>query len=127
MPMPWWAIFYLVILTIVIIISIIKDRMDNKSILYQSGELISGLAGILFIYSYWNVELIAFASWLSVPLLLYAISWDQYALNHIRKSNYPDLTEDENRDMDRYSKIFAILFILPCYIAGILLIYKLYS
>jgi len=125
--MPWWAIFYLVILTIVIIISIIKDRMDNKSILYQSGELISGLAGILFIYSYWNVELIAFASWLSVPLLLYAISWDQYALNHIRKSNYPDLTEDENRDMDRYSKIFAILFILPCYIAGILLIYKLYS
>ncbi|MCW8854257.1 MAG: hypothetical protein OQK72_06120 [Gammaproteobacteria bacterium] len=127
MPMPWWAIFYLVILSIVIIISIIKDRIDNKSFLYQSGELLSGLAGILFIYSYWNIELIALASWLSVPLLLYAISWDQYALNHIRKSNYPDLTEDENRDMDRYSKIFAILFILPCYIAGILLIYKLYN
>ncbi|MCW8910086.1 MAG: hypothetical protein OQK76_05635 [Gammaproteobacteria bacterium] len=125
--MPWWAIFYLVILSIVIIISIIKDRIDNKSFLYQSGELLSGLAGILFIYSYWNIELIALASWLSVPLLLYAISWDQYALNHIRKSNYPDLTEDENRDMDRYSKIFAILFILPCYIAGILLIYKLYN
>ena len=125
--MPWWAILYIVILMVVIIISVIKDRIDNKSILYQSGELLSGTTGILFIYSLWNMQLITVLSWLSVPLLLYIISWDQYALRHIRKSNYPDLTEEENRDMDRYSKIFAILFILPCYIAGILLIYKLYN
>ena len=125
--MPWWAILYIVILMVVIIISVIKDRIDNKSILYQSGELLSGITGILFIYSLWNTQLITVLSWLSVPLLLYIITWDQYALRHIRKSNYPDLTEEENRDMDRYSKIFAILFILPCYIAGILLIYKLYN
>lgn len=125
--MPWWAILYLVILMVVIIISVIKDRIDNKSILYQSGELLSGITGVLFIYSVWNMELITLISWLSVPLLLYTIIWDQYALRHIRKSSYPDLTEEENRDMDQYSKIFAILFILPCYIAGILLIYKLYN
>ena len=124
--MPWWAILYLVILTIVIIISVIKDRIDNKSILYQSGELLSSITGFLFIYSVWNMELMTLVSWLSIPLLLYTITWDQYALRHIRKSNYPDLTEEENRDMDQYSKIFAILFILPCYIAGLLLIYKLY-
>ena len=125
--MPWWAILYLVILTTVVIISIIKDRIDNKSIYYQLGELASGVAGFLFIYSYWNIELITLIGWFTLPLLLYAISWDQYALAHLRKSNYPDLTEEENRDMDRYSRIFALIFIFPCYIAGTLVIFKLYS
>ncbi|MDH5765241.1 MAG: hypothetical protein OEZ38_04425 [Gammaproteobacteria bacterium] len=125
--MPWWAIVYLVILTTVIVISIIKDRIDQKSIYYQLGELVSGVIGVLFIISYWNLDLIALLSWLSIPLLIYAISWDQYALAHLRKSNYPDLTEEENRDMDKYSRIFAIMFILPCYIAGILIIYKLFN
>ena len=125
--MPWWAILYLTILTIVICISIIKDRIDNKSIYYQLGEILAGLACFLFIYCYWNAELITSVRWLIIPLLIYTIAWDQYALAHLRQSNYPDLTEQENRDMDRYSRIFAMLFILPCYIAGILLIYKLYS
>lgn len=124
--MPWWVILYLIILTTVIIISVIKDRIDNKSFYYQSGELISGVTGLLFIYSYWNIELITGIGWITIPLLLYAISWDQYALRHMRKSNYPDLTEEENRDMDKYSKIFAMLFILPCYIAGLLVISKLF-
>ena len=127
MTMPWWAISYLAVLTIVIIISVIKNQIDNKSIYYQLTELLSGAVGFLFIYSYWNMELITLVSWLVIPMLLFSITWDQYALSHIRKSNYPDLTEEENRDMDQYSRIFAMLFILPCYIAGILLAYKLYS
>ncbi|MDH5736287.1 MAG: hypothetical protein OEY87_09215 [Gammaproteobacteria bacterium] len=125
--MPWWATLYLAILTVVIIISFFKNRIDRKSIFYQCAEIVSGIGCFLFIYCYWHTALIASVQWLTIPLLIYVISWDMYALTHIRKSNYPDLTEEENREMDRYSKVFAMLFILPCYIAGILLIHKLYS
>jgi hypothetical protein len=43
----------------------------------------------------------------------------------MKPSNYPDLTEQENRDMDRYSKVFAVIFISPCYVAGGLLSYRI--
>ncbi|MCW9013724.1 MAG: hypothetical protein OQL06_08065 [Gammaproteobacteria bacterium] len=125
--MPWWAIAYLVVLTAVIFISIIKDYLDKRSIAYILGEVFSGAIGIVFITAHWKPELAGLLSWMVLPFLVYAIAWDQYALRYIKASNYPDLSEQENRDMDRYSKIFAILFILPCYIAGAILSYKLLS
>ena len=123
--MPWWAIAYLIILSVVILISIAKDFVDKRSLVYILGEFSSGAIGFLFIYSYWRDELSQLISWLVIPLLLYAIAWDQYALSKMKKSNYEDLSIEENLDMDRYSKLFAILFILPCYIAGALLSYRL--
>ena len=123
--MPWWTIAYLVILTIVVIISIVKDYYDNRSLAYIFGELVSGALGFVFIISYWKEDLFSMISWFILPLLLYAIAWDQYALSRMKQSNYPDLTEQENRDMDRYSKLFAIIFISPCYLAGGLLSYRL--
>ena len=124
MPMPWWAIAYLVILTVVILISVIKDYFDKRSLPYISGEIISGALGFIFIVGYWKDDLANTISWLVIPLLLFAIAWDQYALSKMKKSNYPDLTEQENRDMDRYSKIFAMTFVSPCYLAGALLSYR---
>ena len=125
--MPWWAVAYLILLTAVILISIIKDYLDRRGIGYIFGEISSGAIGFMFIVGYWKPELVSFISWFIVPLLIYAVIWDQYALKFMRQSNYPDLTEQENRDMDRYSKIFAVLFILPCYIAGLLLAFKILS
>jgi len=123
--MPWWAIAYLIVLTVVVVISIVKDYFDKRGFSYIIGEVVSGALGFVFILAYWQQNLAAVIGWLAIPLLLYAIAWDQYALSRMKPSSYQDLTEQENRDMDRYSKIFAIVFITPCYIAGGLLIYRL--
>ena len=123
--MPWWAIAYLVILTIVVLISVVKDYLDKKSFAYMVGEFISGALAFIFILGHWQQQLASMMSWMVVPLLLYAIVRDQYALSRMKQSNYPDLTEQENRDMDRYSKIFAMIFISPSYVAGGLLAWRL--
>lgn len=123
--MPWWAIAYLTILTTVVVVSVIKDYFDSRSVRYMLGELVSGTLGFIFIASHWNQPLALAIGWYVIPLLLYAIAWDQYALSTMKPSDYPDLTERENRDMDRYSKIFAVLFVSPCYLAGGLLSYRM--
>ncbi len=123
--MPWWAIAYLVILMIVLVISIVKDYIDHRGYAYIFGELTSGALGFIFILSHWQDSLARTISWFVIPLLLFAIIWDQYALSKMKPSDYPDLTEQENRDMDRYSKVFAVIFISPCYIAGALLTYRM--
>ena len=38
--MPWWAIAYLVILSTVILISIIKDYYEKRGFAYITGEFI---------------------------------------------------------------------------------------
>jgi hypothetical protein len=123
--MPWWAIVYLVVVAIVVVISTVKDYFDNRGYGYIIGEFVSGTLSFIFVVAYWQENLAGMIGWFVVPLLIYAIAWDQYALSRMQRSDYADLTEQENRDMDRYSKIFAVIFIAPCYIAGALLIYRL--
>ena len=123
--MPWWAMAYLVILAMVIFVSIIKVFYERRSFAYISGEFVSGALGFIFIVGYWKEDLAGLISWLVIPLLIYAIAWDQYALSKMKKSAYPDLTEQENKDMDKYSRLFALIFISPCYLAGGLLSYRL--
>ena len=125
--MPWWTIAYLVILCLGIVISLIKDYRDQRPHSYILGEFISGAIGIVLIVGFWKPSLASSLGWLVIPMLVYAMVWDQYALSRMRKSDYPDLSEQENRDMDRYSKIFAIIFVLPCYLAGAALSYRLFD
>lgn len=125
--MPWWVITYLVALTLVITISLIKDCRDKRSILYMLAEFASGGTGFVFVYGYFNPEIAGILGWLIIPLLAYTIVWDQFALSKMKKSAYADLSEQENAEMDKYSKLFAFLFISPCYIAGILLSWQLIS
>lgn len=123
--MPWWAIAYLILLSLVILVSLIKDYRDGRSLSYISGELVSGSIGFALIYLYYHPQLLEPIGLMIIPLLIYAIVWDQFALSKLRKSAYADLTEEENRDMDRYSKLFAFLFILPCYISGLLISWRI--
>ncbi len=125
--MPWWAILYLIILSIVIIISVIKEFTDKRNMLYIFAEFLSGTIGLIFIIAIWKDNLAAVIGALVLPLLLYSISWDLYALSHMKKSSYEDLSDQENKDMDKYSKLFAILFVTPCYFSGGLLTYKFYG
>ncbi|MBI3187751.1 MAG: hypothetical protein HYZ31_07840, partial [Gammaproteobacteria bacterium] len=81
----------------------------------------------VFVYGYFNPGITDLIGWLVIPLLLFTIIWDQFALSRMKKSSYADLTENENKDMDKYSKLFAFLFISPCYIAGTLLSWRLIS
>lgn len=123
--MPWWTIAYLAILSLVIVISLIKDYRDQRPLAYIFGELLSGAIGFMLVVAFWKESFASVLGWLVIPMLIYAIAWDQFALSKMRKSDYPDLNEQENRDMDRYSKIFAIIFVLPCYLAGAVLGYRL--
>jgi len=123
--MPWWAILYLVILSIVIIISVIKEFIDKRNLLHIFAEFASGSIGFIFIIAVWKENLATMIGWFVLPLLLFSIIWDQYSLTHMKNSSYEDLSDQENKDMDRYSKLFAILFVLPCYISGGLLAYRL--
>jgi len=125
--MPWWAIAYLVFLAVIVLISIIKDFIDHHAIPYIAAEFISGAISVSFIVAYWYSELANTLSWLVIPLLIYSVSWDQYALHHMKKADYEDLTEQENKDMHKYSKLFAISFVLPSYIAGLYLSYQLFQ
>lgn len=123
--MPWWAITYLVVLTLMISIALIKDYRDRRSAFYMLGELASGAIGFVFVYGYFHPGITTLVGWLVIPLLAYALIWDQFALRSMKKSAYPDLTEHENDEMDRYGRLFAFLFILPCYISGGLLSWQL--
>lgn len=125
--MPWWVITYLAALTLMITISLIKDYRDNRSILYMLAEFASGAIGFVFVYGYFNPEITDILGWLLIPLLAYTIAWDQFALSKMKKSAYADLSEQENDEMDKYSKLFAFLFISPCYIAGSSLSWQLIS
>jgi|APLow6443716910_1056828.scaffolds.fasta_scaffold35117_2 hypothetical protein len=125
--MPWWAIIYLVALTLTITVALIKDYRDKRSALYMLAELVSGTIGFVFIYGYFNPETADLIGWLVIPLLVYAIAWDQYALSKMKKSAYADLSQHENEEMDKFSKLFAFLFIAPCYISGGLICWRLVS
>jgi hypothetical protein len=125
--MPWWTIAYLVFLVLVILISIIKDVIDHRPVPYVAAEFISGAIGVSFIVACWYTELATALSWLVIPLLIYSVAWDQYALRHMEKADYGDLTEHENNEMHKYSKLFAIFFVLPCYIAGLYLSYQFFQ
>lgn len=123
--MPWWVITYLAALALMITIAMIKDYKDQRSLLYMLGEFSSGTIGFLFVYAYFNPAIATTIGWLTLPLLAYAITWDQFALRQMKKSAYADLSEKENQEMDRYSKLFAFLFISPCYVAGIFISWRL--
>jgi hypothetical protein len=125
--MPWWAIIYLAALTLMITISLIKDYRDRRGILYILAEFASGAIGFVFVYGYFNPEISITIGWLVIPLLIIAIAWDQFALSKMKKSAYADLSAQENDEMDKYSKLFAFLFISPCYIAGASLSWQLIS
>jgi len=123
--MPWWAIAYLVFLVLIILVSIVKDFIDHRAIPYITAEFISGAISVSFIIAYWYTELANTLSWLVIPLLIYSVGWDQYALRHMKKVAYDDLTEQENSDMHKYSKLFAVVFVLPSYLAGLYLSYQI--
>lgn len=123
--MPWWAITYLAVLTLMITIALIKDYRDRRNVFYMLAELASGAIGFVFVYGYFNPDMATMIGWLVIPLLIYAFTWDQFALHTMKKSAYADLSEQENEDMDRYGKLFAFLFISPCYISGGLLSWQL--
>jgi hypothetical protein len=123
--MPWWVVAYLVILTLIITIELIRNFRDHRGPIYVLAELTSGTIGWLFVYAYFSPSLQALIGWLAIPLLLYIIIWDQYALSQMKKSAYADLSEHENKDMDLYSKLFAFLFISPCYVSGALISWQL--
>jgi len=125
--MPWWVITYLVALTLMITIALIKDYRDKRSTLYILAEFVSGATGFVFVYGFFNPEIADLLGWLVIPLLAYTIAWDQFALSKMKKSAYADLSEQENDEMDKYGKLFAFLFISPCYIAGSLLSWRLIS
>jgi len=125
--MPWWAITYLVVLTLMITIALIKDYRDRRNTLYMLAEFLSGAIGFIFVYGYFNPEITTIVGWLAIPLLAYAFVWDQFALHTMKKSAYADLSEQENEDMDRYGKLFAFLFFSPCYISGGLIGWQLVS
>jgi hypothetical protein len=125
--MPWWVITYLVALTLMITIALIKDYKDQRGALYMLAEFASGAIGFVFVYAWFNPELATIIGWLTLPFLAYAIIWDQIALRQMKKSAYADLSESENQDMDKYSKLFAILFISPCYVSGGLISWQLIS
>lgn len=125
--MPWWVIAYLVLLVLIILISIIKDVIDHRGITYIAAEFASGTIGVSFVIACWYSELANTLSWLVIPLLIYSVFWDQYALRYMERTEYKDLSEQENDDMHKYSKLFAILFVLPCYIAGLYLSYQLFQ
>lgn len=124
--MPWWAIAYLFFLVSIVFISIVKDIIDHHSIAYVVAEFASGLISASFIIASWSNELANILSWLVIPLLIYAVAWDQFALKNMKKNDFKDLTLKENKDMHQYSKLLAILFMLPCYIAGLVLNYQLF-
>ena len=115
MPMPWWAIAYLVILTVVILISVIKDYFDKRSLPYISGEIISGALGFIFIVGYWKDDLANTISWLVIPLLLFAIAWDQYALSKMKILKCRSICELDKKDIKRHYEeiefVFIVLFI----------------
>lgn len=119
--MPWWVILYLVLLAAMIGVALIKDYRDKGGFFHMLAEFFSGVIGFVFIYALFHPELGTLIGWLALPLLAYAIIWDQYAMRTMEKSAYADLSEQENADMDSYSKLFAFLFILPCYIAGVII------
>lgn len=119
--MPWWATTYLVILTLVIAIELIKDYRDRRHVLHILAEAISGAIGFIFVYSYFNREVIAVIGGVVIPLLILTLAWDLFALHTMKKSAYADLSAHENAEMDKYSRLFAFLFILPCYISGALI------
>jgi len=123
--MPEWAIAYLVFLALIVLISIIKDVIDQRRLHYISAEFSSGVIGISFIIACWHQGLANTLNWFVIPMFIYSVSWDQYALQHMKKSNYEDLSKQENEDMLKYSKLFAVLFVVPCYIAGLYLSYQL--
>jgi hypothetical protein len=125
--MPWWAILYLVLLAVTIIISVVKEFIDKRNLLHIFAEFTSGALGFVFVIAIWNEDMHSMIGGLILPLLLYTITWDQFALTNMKKSSYEDLSDQENQDMDRYSKLFAILFVLPCYFAGGLLTYKYFG
>ena len=123
--MPWWAISYLIILLVIILISIIKDVIDHKDVHYIFAEFTSGAIETGLVIACWYTGLAYFLSWLIIPLLLYSIIWDQYALAQMKAEKHNDLTDTENEDMHHYSKLFAFLLVLPAYAAGIYLSYTL--
>jgi hypothetical protein len=123
--MPWWAVTYLVALTLMIAIALIKDYRDQRSLIYMFAEFASGAIGFVFVYAYFHPEIVTQIGWLTIPLLLYAITWDQFALSKMKKSAYADLSEQENQEMDKYSKLFAFLFVAPAYISGGLISWQL--
>jgi len=122
--MPWWVIAYLVFLALIILISIIKDIIDQRRLHYIFAEFASGVSGISLIIACLHQGLASILGWFVIPMLIYSVSWDQYALQHMKKPTYKDLSELENEDMHKYSKLFAVLFVLPCYIAGLYLSYQ---
>ena len=123
--MPWWAIAYLVFLVLILSISVIKDIIDQRGLYYIFSEFASGIVGISFIIACWHSGLASILSWFVIPMLIGSVSWDLYALRHMKKTNYKDLSEQENEDMHKFSKLFAVLFVSPCYIAGLYLSYQL--
>lgn len=123
--MPWWVVAYLIMLTLMITIELIKNVRERRSLVYVLAEFSSGILGGTLVYAYFNPSIAAWLGWLVIPLLAYIILWDQYALSQMKKSACADLSGHENDDMDIYSKLFAFLFISPCYLSGVLISWQL--
>lgn len=123
--MPWWVVAYLVLLTLVIMFELLKDFREHRALIYLVGETASGVIGWTLVFVYFTPTLIPQLGWFVLPLLVYSFAWDQYALLQMKKSAYADLSEEENDDMDKYSKFFAFLFIAPCYLSGGLISWQL--
>jgi len=118
--MPWWAILYIIVFTILLIGGIFDDIQKQNKPWYVAGNILTGIFVIVFVVAFYNKNLAEFIDWIIIPMLITGIIWEFYSSTKEISEFAQDteLSNIEKKWISYFSLIIVDLLTIPGYIAG---------
>jgi hypothetical protein len=129
MNIPWPAYIYLCIFAIVAIAGHIDNYRSQYKWWQQITAVGSSIFVLLYVIGFFNGELGSFLKSFIIPMLLIGIPWEFYEIYKDLNSmaNDKSLSSKESDLISTITLIITDLIVVPGYLAGIALAYRLFN
>jgi hypothetical protein len=125
-PLPWWALLYLVIYGSIGIAAAIDDYRRGERLSWALGELVATALGSLFVVALWQESLQLSLGKAVLPLFAGVLVWEIVSAVHDWKDaeSDPELSVASNIAVNRLGVALAALIVAPAIAAGAILSWR---
>lgn len=124
--MPWWSQIYLLLLVLLSIAGI-TEQFRTKQTIHALGTSLCLIFFCLFVVAYFNQHVAEMISYGFIAMLLFVLAYDFWLANLELQPDSANFMKPLPDVKSRLSESGALIFLLPAYIAGVLVIYRLFN
>jgi len=128
--MPWWAIAYLLLHGALAVGGAYDDVRSRKSLSSVAAGILTSCIAVTLAVAFWQDAIAEALGRMALPLFAFAMIWEAVAairdLRELEASADPELSEPENRWLNRVGAWTLVLFISPAYVLGGIVCFRVF-